>query len=81
MTISFDELDSPKTFLPGVKAKHAIISTACRHGRGDLLAASAALESISEELLLLLDNWSMEKNATFHLVLTVDSKGRSDPYA
>ena len=81
MSVSFDNLESPKTFLPGVKAKHVIISTACREGRGDVEVAVQALNTIEEELCTLLRNWPKEKGATFHLILTVDRKGRGDPYA
>ncbi len=79
--MTFDELDSPKTFLPGVKAKHAIISTACREGRGDEGAAFHAIAQLSDELFALMDAWPCEKGATFHLVLTVDRNGRGDPNA
>lgn len=79
--MTFDDLESPKTFLPGVKAKHAIVSTACRDQRGDGNAAYVAVKRIEDELLVLLKAWPKEKNATFHLVLTVDRKGRGDPHA
>ena len=79
--MTFDELASPKTFLPGVKAKHAIISPACREGRGDAGAAEAAIGELHRELTELLGNWPADRGATFHLVLTVDKGGRGDPYA
>lgn len=81
MSISFEDLEGPKTFLPGVKAKHAIISTACRENRGDEGAALEAVGRITDELFALMDNWPKERGAAFHLVLTVDRAGRGDPYA
>lgn len=81
MTFNANDLESPKTFTAGVKAKHVIVSTACRKMRGDHNAAHVAAKRIEDELLVLLANWPQEKNATFHLILTVDSKGRGDPYA
>ena len=79
--MTFDELDSPKTFLPGVKAKHVMISTACREGRGDNGAAVEATAVLHAELIELLKRWPREKGASFHLVLTVDRTGRGDPNA
>ena len=79
--MTFDDLESPKTFLPGVKAKHAIISTACREGRGDAGAAEHGIAELHRKLTELLERWPAEKGATFHLVLTVDRAGRGDLYA
>ena len=81
MSSGFDDLENPKTFLPGVKAKHAIISTACREAKGDYGAAMEAIGHLEDEMLYLLQNWPAESGATFHLVLTVDRKGRGDPNA
>lgn len=79
--MTYDDLESPKTFLPGLKAKHAIISTACREGRGDSGAAEVAIGCIHRELTTLLENWPKEKGASFHVVVTVDRNGRGDPHA
>ena len=77
--MTFDDLEPPKTFLPGVKAKHAVISTACREGRGDDGARREAIARIEAELAALLDAWPKDKGATFHVVVLVDRKGRSGP--
>ena len=76
--MKFEDMKSPKTFLPGIKAKHAVISTSCREGRGDSGARKEAVQRIDDELRVLLRRWPKEKGATFHLVLTVDREGRSE---
>jgi hypothetical protein len=78
---TWDDLESPKTFLPGVKAKHAIISSVCRANRGDAGAADEAVDRLRVELGRLMEAWDPERGATFHLVLTVDRAGRGDPNA
>lgn len=69
-------METPSTTLPGVKAKHAVISTTCRQNRGDEGAADEALARLRAELLTCLANWPQEHGATFHLALTVDRRGR-----
>lgn len=76
MGTTFEDLDNPKTFLPGVAAKRVTISSACRRNRTDLGAQLEAISQIDEELGRLLASWPVEKGATFHLVLTVDRQGR-----
>jgi hypothetical protein len=78
MAKTFNDMESPKTFVPGVKAKHAVISTACREGRGDAGAADEALARLRSELEALLESWPRERGATFHLLLTVDRNGRRE---
>jgi hypothetical protein len=74
--MTFDELESPKAFLPGVKARHVVISTACREAHGDVGACEVAMRQVRGELSRLLASWSRNKGATFHLMLTVDRAGR-----
>lgn len=74
MAQTWDDLASPKTFLPGVAAKKVRISAACRSTHGDDGARAIAVDQIDAELKALLA--ARKDPATFHLVLTVDTAGR-----
>lgn len=69
--------------VPGIKAAHAIISTACREGRGDVGAYDEAAARLRSEYEKLLKHWPREKGAKFHIALTVeyqcDDPGRPVP--
>ena len=58
--------------IPGIKAKHAIITPGCRSGRGVEGAIDEALHLIREEYLSCI-NPSTEKT-NFHVVLTTEHK-------
>jgi len=77
LAVKYVDLASPKTFLPGVKAKHAVISSVCRKAHGDEGAVDEALARLRAELLTCMKGWPLEKAATFHVVATVDRAGRS----
>lgn len=79
--MKFSELTFPKTYLPGLKSEHAIISSACREEHGDAKAAEIAIGRAHRELTQLLELWPVGQGATFHVLVTVDRKGRGDPYA
>lgn len=58
--------------LPGIKARHMIVSDACREGKGDQEALDEALKLLGQEYSALLRCWPVGKNARFHFVLTVE---------
>jgi hypothetical protein len=74
--MKFEEVEDPKAWAPGVKAKHVVVTSDCRELRGDPGARAEAIRRISYELELLLKSWHPALHATFHLVLTVDRRGR-----
>lgn len=60
-----------ETRIPGLKAKHAVVTPACIDSKGVAGACDEALERLRAEFL----NCSAceaNKNADFHFVLTVD---------
>jgi len=66
-----------ETTIPGICAKHAIITPDCRRGRGDESAAIEAMERVSDELFKLMEEWP-EDGARFHIVLTVERLSTKD---
>ncbi len=74
--MTFDDMEHPKTFLPGIKAIQTVITPACRKMRTDEGAAEEAIKRVKEELLLCLEGWPEDAEATFHIILTVDRLGR-----
>ncbi|KKN16083.1 hypothetical protein LCGC14_0979380, partial [marine sediment metagenome] len=48
---------------------------------GDAKAAEIAIGRAHRELTQLLELWPVGQGATFHVLVTVDRKGRGDPYA
>jgi hypothetical protein len=65
-----------ETKVPGISALTAVISTACREGRGDAGAIDEALARIREKMLATIPLWPREKGATFFVSFTVDREGR-----
>lgn len=57
--------------LPGIKAKHAIVSPTCRGNKGTLGAGSEAVGHLMEEYLTLAD-LPANKDAKFHFTLSVE---------
>lgn len=73
-------MKTPSTKLPGLKSFHAVITPACRRGRGDQGAINETLTRLAADLVELLGNWPEDREATFHIVTTVDREGRGgDP--
>lgn len=68
------------TPLPGLAAITAVISNACREGRGDEGAVDEALARVRKVMLDTLPRWDAEKGATFFLCFTVDRDGRTGLY-
>lgn len=62
------------TKIPGQCALHAVITPACREGRGDHGAIAEALARIRREMVATLPNWPIDSGAQFHLVFTVERK-------
>ena len=60
------------TKIPGIQAKHAIISDNCRQLRGDEGAIDEALDRLKQEYVKLMEHWPLGKEVKFHVVLTVD---------
>ena len=58
--------------VPGIKAKHAIIKPTCRILHGDVNAFDIAVQRMREEYLILLNCSPQNKDASYHLVLTVE---------
>ena len=63
------------TTIPGVRAKHTIITENCRnlHGNSGLGAFDEAVKRIREEYANCLKGWQeSERQPNYHLVLTVE---------
>jgi hypothetical protein len=70
---------SPKpiqTTIPGIRAKHAVISNTCRETHGNLGALEEAFRRVREEYLGILMNRGSEKGLNFHVVLTLEDEKR-----
>jgi hypothetical protein len=65
------------TTLPGIKAKHAVITPTCRL-RGDEVVIDEALARLRSEFLAIVPHWPAE-TSEFHVVLTVSPKEPDDP--
>ena len=59
------------TKIPGIKAKHAIITPGCIQGRGIDGAVEEALQRIRGELLACIEGWK-DHPCNFHVVCTVE---------
>lgn len=60
--------------LPGIKARHAVISDLCRSGKGDEGAIDEALARLRETYLECVAGWAREGRAgvKYHVALTVE---------
>lgn len=65
--------------VPGITAKHAIITPECRAGRTDLGAFDEALDRLRTEYLKVLDLRGEEGPANYHLVLSVEGLEPAKP--
>ena len=61
-----------ETRIPGVAAKHVIISDECRKNRTDQGALQEAVRQVSEEYEHLTKGHPVGKRSRMHLVLTVE---------
>ena len=57
--------------VPGIKARHAIITPVCREGRGVLGAFKEAAKLMEEEYMACME-YICNEQVSFHLVITVD---------
>lgn len=69
--------EAPYTTLPGVKAKHAIITDTCRTNRGDQGAFVEAVDRLRVEYNACALGQPVGRGVAFHLVLVVDRRGRA----
>lgn len=69
----------PASTLPGVKARHAVISDACRtaHG-GDLQAFTEAVALLRDEFIKLTTHWKKGRQVKFHLALSVEYPAKKE---
>ncbi len=58
--------------VPGTAAVHAVISDACREGRGDAGAIDEAVERIRRGYLQVAEGWPVGAGAKIHVVLLVE---------
>lgn len=61
-----------QTTLPGLKAKHAIVTDQCRTNRTDAGAVDEALSRLRSEALECMANWPQGVGAQFHFALTLE---------
>ncbi len=67
-----------ETKIPGIKAKHAIISDACRK-KGDVMAFDEVSDRLFAEYIKLARGaWKPGQDAKFHFVLTVEYPIKSE---
>lgn len=59
----------------GIPAVTAVVTSACREGHGDEGAVDEALARMRVVMMDTLPRWSLDKDATFFLVFTVDRDG------
>lgn len=57
--------------LPGMCARHAIITPTCRKNKGDDAVIEETIERIRSELRGCLPNWPID-TANFHVAMTVE---------
>jgi hypothetical protein len=60
------------TQVPGLKAKHAIITDQCRLNRTDEGAVDEALRRVRQEALECMAGWPTGAGAQFHIALTIE---------
>lgn len=60
--------------VPGLKAKHAIVTDACRELRGDEGTVDESLARLRAEALLALAGWPPGEGTRFHFVLSVERR-------
>ena len=65
--------------IPGIPAKHAIISDDCRRGRGDDGAIDEAIRRMREAYDQLMKCWPVGRGTKFHVVLTVECDRNKAP--
>jgi hypothetical protein len=61
-----------QTQIPGAKARHAIVTDACREKRGDIGALEEAISRILATYLEVVAGWPVGKGVRIHLALTVE---------
>lgn len=68
-----------KTVIPGLKAKHAVVTPTCRASKGTQVALGEALDRLWDEYSLCC-TFEANRNASYHFVLTIErpSPGEGD---
>lgn len=67
------------TMIPGINARHTIITDECRSSRGDMGAFDEAVRRLRMEYVIITKMRHEEKDLNLHLVLTVEDKKRKKP--
>lgn len=62
-----------ETKIPGIKARHAIVTDQCRGNRGDEGAVDEALARLREEALSCFEGWRGKPGVQWHFVLTMEA--------
>ena len=65
------------TTVPGMKAKHAIITPECRSGRGAFEAFEEAVRRLREEYRTCVAYGDGNANVSYHMVITVERPGET----
>lgn len=64
--------------IPGLVAKHAIITETCIANRGEEGAVDEALQRCRQELLNCVAGWRGTKGVKFHVAVTVERPPKED---
>jgi hypothetical protein len=65
-----------ETVIPGIKARHAIVTDVCRANRTDEGAVDEALARLREEALQCFQGWKGKEGIQWHFVLTMEAPKR-----
>ena len=58
--------------IPGIVAKHAIVTDTCRANKGDSAVIDESLERLRAEAVEVMPNWAQGSGVKFHFALTVE---------
>jgi hypothetical protein len=61
-----------KTTIPGIKARHAIVTDTCRANRGNDGVIDEVFDRLRDSYLAASKGWPVGNGAKFHFVLTVE---------
>jgi hypothetical protein len=64
--------------IPGIPAKHAVITDQCRRNHGAFGAVDEAVARIKQEFLACIRHHPLGRDTKFHLVLTVEAAEKKE---